>query len=284
MRFLLLLVTTSIFMALLASSPSYAKALNTDIVYQRILETKTIRCGYSDWAPFIVTDPNTKEISGVMKDIMDEIGKRLGVKVKWTASIGWGEIVEAANSNKIDLFCNTVWTDKVQLQNMSLSRPLYYTPTYLYVRADDHRFDNNYDSVNKSEIVIVGIDGDTSYVTMRDHFPAAQVMALPNTNGISDQLMSLVAKKADIALGEPAAIRDFSNKNPNQVRQVDGPPLFIMNEVLVTRAGEQQLVNVIDTILQSLINEGFVKKVLKKHDVDTSYPPLADFVIPSMKN
>jgi polar amino acid transport system substrate-binding protein len=255
---------------------------DSDVVYKRVMHTQTIKCGYSDWTPFIVTDPNTKQISGIMKDVMDEIGKRLGVKVEWTVSIGWGEIVEAANSGKIDLFCNTVWTDKAQLQNMSLSRPLYYTPTYLYVRQGDHRFDRRYDRVDDPKITIVGIDGDTSYITMRDYFPKANMLALPNMNGISDQLISIVSKKGDVALAEPAAVADFASKDPGKIRQVDGPPIFIMNEVLVTRAGEQQLINVINTILYSLINEGFIDKTLRKHGVMTSYAPNPDFKMPDM--
>ncbi|MGE0252444.1 MAG: substrate-binding periplasmic protein [Dongiaceae bacterium] len=261
--------------------PAHAEIAQNKI-YERVMRTKIIQCGYSDWAPFIVTDPNTKQPSGIMKDIMDEIGKRLGVRVEWTASLGWGEIVEAANSGKIDLFCNTVWTDKVQLQNMSLSRPLFYTPTYAYARINDGRFDNNYEAINDPKITIVGIDGDTSYVTMQDHFPKAKMLALPNMNGIADQLLSVIAKKGDVTLGDPSAFEDFTLKNPGKIKQIKGKPLFIMNEVLVTRAGEQQLINVIDSILYSLINEGFIEKIFKKYKINSSFAPKPDFDLPAM--
>jgi ABC-type amino acid transport substrate-binding protein len=270
-------LSSILILMILAFSTTVRAERAQDIVYDRVMSSKTIHCGYSDWAPFIMTDPNTKEISGIMKDIMDEIGIRMGVKILWETSIGWGEIVEATNSGKIDMFCNTVWTDKAQLQNMSLSRPLYYTPTYLYARADDQRFDHHYEKANTPDITIVGIDGDTSYILMADHFPKSKMLALPNTNGISDQLMSLMSKKADLALGEPAAVSDFTSKNPGKIRQVSGEPLYMMNEVLVTRAGEQQFINVINTVLQSLINEEFIGRTLKKYNVTTSYAPRPDF-------
>lgn len=262
---------------------SSAKAeLVHDKVYERIMQTKTIHCGYADWAPFIVTDPNTKQVSGLMKEVMDEIGKRMGVKVEWTASLGWGEVTVAANGGKIDMFCNTIWTDVAQLQNMSLSRPLFYTPTYAYVRANDHRFDNNYEAINQPETTIIGIDGDTTYLTMTERFPKAKMLGLPNISGISEQVSSLLTKKGDVTLADPSAIGDFSRKNPGKIKQVPGKPLFIMNEVLVTRAGEQQLMNVINTALYSLINEGFLDNLFKKYGITTSYIPKPDFDLPEM--
>ena len=271
-----------LFAAFLVISTSAKAELVHDTAYQRIMATKVIHCGYSDWAPFIVTDPNTHQVSGIMKEVMDEIAKRMGVKVEWTASLGWGEITSAANGGKIDMFCNTVWTDKAQLQNMSLSRPLFYTPTYAYARADDKRFDNNYDAINKPETIIVGIDGDTTYLTMEERFPKAKMLALPNTDGVAEQLMSIMTKKGDVTLADPSVIQDFSKTNPGKIKQVPGKPLFIMNEVLVTRAGEQQLMNVVNTILYSLINEGFISETFRKYDINSSYPPKPDFDLPEM--
>lgn len=259
------------------------QAVEQDRVYDRVMKSKTIRCGYSDWPPFIVTDPNTKRVSGIMKDIMDEIGKRAGLKIEWTASLGWGEIVEAANSNKIDLFCNTVWTDKVQLQNMSITRPLYYTPTFAYARADDKRFDNNYERINSPKTTIVGIDGDTSMVTMQDHFPKAKMLSLPNASGLAEQLESVKTGKGDVTLADASVMEDFEKKNPGAIKQVQGKPLFVMNEVLVTRAGEQQLMNVIDSVLVSLINEGFIEEAFKKYNVTNSYMPRPDFDRPAIQ-
>jgi ABC-type amino acid transport substrate-binding protein len=277
------LIKPVLFTVLLALMPVFAKAeIVHDKAYEHIMQTKTIHCGYSDWAPFLVTNPNTHEVTGIMPEIMNEIAKRMGVKVEWTASLGWGEITSAANSGKIDMFCNTLWPDKAQLQNMSLSRPLFYTPIYVYARQGDDRFDNKYDAINDSKITIVGIDGDSSYYIMEDSFPKAKMLGLPNEDGVADQLISLTSKKGDVTLADPSIIEDFSKTNPNKIKQVKGEPLYIMNEVLVTRAGEQQLMNVINTVLYNLINEGFIDKTLQKYKITSSYPPKPDFVPPAM--
>jgi len=260
------------------AKPSFA--LEQDKVYERVMKTKTIRCGYSDWAPFLVIDPNTNEITGAMKDVMEEIGKRLDVKIEWTAVLGWGDITTAANTDKIDLFCNTVWTDKAQLQNMSLSRPVYYSPTYAFARADDKRFDKNYDAINDPNVRIVGIDGDTGYITMQKYFPKATMIALPSNAQTSEMPVNLQTKKADIFLSDISFADEYTKKNPGQIRRVPGKPLFIMNEVFVTRAGEQQLMNVLDTVLISMINDGFIAKTLKDYGVTASFAPEPDVKLP----
>ena len=261
--------------------PVFAQAeIIHDKVYESVMQTKTLRCGYADYAPWIMTDPNTKQVTGIMREVMDEIGKRMGVKVEWTASMGWGEITTAANSGKIDLFCNTVWTDKAQLRNMSLSRPLYYTPTYAYVRVDDVRFDHDYMAINDPKITIAGIDGDSSYIVMQDSFPKATMLALPNTATPSEQILSVLTKKADVFLADPSIFQEYNKSNPGKIRQVKGAPLFVMNEVLVTRAGEQQLMNVINTVLYSLINEGVIARIIHKYGVTTSLAPRPDVDLP----
>ncbi len=280
MRFLGFLL---IILTVCSSLPARAELVH-DKAYEAVMASGKIRCGYSEWAPFLIIDPNTNQVSGIMKDIMDEIGKRIGVKVEWTASIGWGEITSAANSGKIDMFCNTTWPDKAQLHSMSISRPLFYTPTYAYVRQGDTRFDNNYNAINNPSITIAGIDGDSSYTTMQDHFPKAKMLALPNSADISQMVLSVTTKKADMILADPAAIADYNAKadKDKKLVRVKGKPLFVMSEILVTRAGEQQLMNVINTVLYSLINEGFLEDVLKKYSAGASYAPQPEVKLPEL--
>lgn len=167
---------------------------------------------------------------------------------------------------------------------MSLSRPLFYTPTYAYVRQGDTRFDNNYAAINDPKITIVGIDGDSSYLTMQDHFPKAKMLALSNSADISQQILNVVTKKADVTLADPSVIDDYNKKAEadKKLVRVKGKPLFVMSEILVTRAGEQQLMNVINTVLYNLINEGFMEELLKKYSLTSSYAPQPEVKLPEL--
>jgi ABC-type amino acid transport substrate-binding protein len=57
--------------------------------YDRVVQSKTLRCGYVVSAPHTMKDPNTGQMSGIMYDIAEEMGKRLGIKIVWNEEVTW---------------------------------------------------------------------------------------------------------------------------------------------------------------------------------------------------
>jgi len=50
--------------------------------FDRVMRTKTLRCGYTIYPPFFSKDPNTGEFSGLFHDFTEQIGKELGIKIE----------------------------------------------------------------------------------------------------------------------------------------------------------------------------------------------------------
>jgi hypothetical protein len=59
-------------------------AASSDQVYERVMKTGVIRCGYINWWPAVVRDPETKQMKGYVVDYINEMGKVLDLKVEWT--------------------------------------------------------------------------------------------------------------------------------------------------------------------------------------------------------
>ncbi|HBM91071.1 MAG TPA: hypothetical protein DD400_04245, partial [Rhodospirillaceae bacterium] len=72
-------------------------------VYDRVLRTETIRCGYSVWKPLMWVDPNSNKKMGIFPDLMEEIGRRLGLKIVWQEELGWGMVVESVKTGRVDM-------------------------------------------------------------------------------------------------------------------------------------------------------------------------------------
>ena len=136
MRKLLLILALLI---TLHSVPTHAE----DQIFDRVIANKTIHCGYFVWPPYIEKDANTGKISGINYEVMEAIGKNLGIKIEWTQEIGMGEIITALNSGKVDMMCPSVWPDPVKLQQLTLTRPTFYNTVIAVVRAGDKRFDGD---------------------------------------------------------------------------------------------------------------------------------------------
>ena len=78
-------------------------------VYDRVMRTGTIRCGYNTEPPFVVIDPNTRKVSGAGVDIVEEMGKLLGLKVEWAEQVGWDMMAAGLQNGRYDLACNGKW-------------------------------------------------------------------------------------------------------------------------------------------------------------------------------
>lgn len=65
-------------------------AAHAESVYERVIKSGTLKCGYIPYPPAMIVDPNTGEKSGIFYEFMNEVGKRLSLKVEWVQESGWG--------------------------------------------------------------------------------------------------------------------------------------------------------------------------------------------------
>ncbi len=248
----------------LLTGMNYAYA--AEATYDRVMADKTIRCGYFTWPPYIAKDPNTGKLSGINYDIMEAIGKNLGLKIEWTAEIGVGDVVAALETNKADVMCATVWPNAARTQSLTLTKPTFYSIAYAFVRADDKRFDGDLGKANDKAIKVSGIDGDITADLAIEKLPNATRAFLPQTASGSEILLQLMTKKADIALVDEGMVNDFMKTNPGTLRKVANvAPARIFGEHLPVRRGEYHLRDMLDVSIQQLINDGLMDELVKKY-------------------
>lgn len=240
---------------------------------QRVIDSGVLRCGYATSPPVLVKDANTGKISGSDYQIVEAIGKKLGLKVEWTEEVGWGNFIEGLRNNRYDMMCGSLWPDAARIKFLSLTRPVYYDRLLAYARADDHRFDGKMDSINDPQVTIAALDGDASYSIAQQRFPKAKILALPQMAVVSDMMMSLITKKADIIFLDPVRTAVFEKENKGKIAPVkDITPLQVIGTSFGVKGGELQLRDMIDTALRELINDGTVEKLLAETSKDIAAP------------
>jgi hypothetical protein len=73
-----------------------------DTVYDRVMKSQTIRCGYGLWSVYLHKDPNTGKMGGIYYDYMEALGKNLGLKIEWTEEVGWGDYIAGLKGDRFD--------------------------------------------------------------------------------------------------------------------------------------------------------------------------------------
>jgi polar amino acid transport system substrate-binding protein len=233
---------------------------------ERILDTRQIRCSYIDYAPYITKDPNTGNLSGIFYELTRKIGELADFDIQWQAETTIGTFTEDLELHKYDLFAGGLWPEAKQAKVVNYSLPVFYSGLGIYVRTDDHRFDNAPTHLNDPRFRIATIDAEMSHIVQRSDFPEASVLGLPSTTDISMLAESVVLRKADATIIEKAVANLYMKHNPGALRNLtDAKPIRIFENTWAFAHEASRLKAVLDTAIKEMLFSGYVDKVLAKY-------------------
>lgn len=254
-----------------------AYAADDHSTYDRVMKSGKIRCGYAMSPPVMVKDPNTGEMSGLDVEIWEEIGKELGLEIEWTAELGWGSFIEDLRVGRVDAFCTELWPDPARSKFLSVAGPVVFSFLDAYVRSDDFRFDGDLSKINDPAIKIPAIEGDVGVTIAQNGFPDASIDYLPQMATLSEMFLSVLTKKSDVLFVEQAHLKALDENNRGKIRKVENVPhAFTFASYYGVLAGETQLRDMIQLVLDTMKNDGRLEKLAHKYS-DSYVVPRKDF-------
>ncbi len=257
-----------------AIAPASGSALD------RIIEKGVLRCAYIPYPPFFEINPNTGEKFGLSYDLMEEIGKKLNLKIEWTEEVAWGNLTEGLKTNRYDAVCSAIWQNSARSLHADFSKPYGYSVVEVWARADDARFDHNLNAINSEMIKISVIDGEATTSLADENFPKAQKISLPQYSPFSDLFLNVKNGKADIVLAEPKIATEFLKSNPNSLKKVNtDKPISAYPIVIGLPKGETELKTTIDNTLDEIFFTREIEKIMEKYNLtkDDFYLPARPF-------
>jgi ABC-type amino acid transport substrate-binding protein len=210
-------------------------------------------------------------MSGVFVDTLNKAAENMGLKVNWNAEVGWGEMIEALNSNKCDIIGSPAWSNSTRGRSAEFAQPIYYSAINAYVRASDNRFDNDIYVANNVNYKIATVDGETSQLIASRQFPNAKTLELPQLTDVSQMLLNVADRKADMAFLEPTIANEYIKNNPGRVKNVSiNKPVVIYGNVMMVKKGEFTFKTTIDNAITELLNNGYIDGLIDTYEKD--YP------------
>lgn len=248
---------------------------NSSGTYENVLSSKTIRCGYVPYPPGLIKNPNTGAITGIFAEALQSSAKDLGYKIEWSEEVGWGTMIEGLNTGRYDAVCSPVWANSTRAQFAEFTNPIFYSGIGVYVRADDRRFDGDLSSIDTSNVTLATIDGEMTSIVADQDYPKAKRVALPQNADVSQVLLNVVNKKADVTFVEPYVAEEFMKANPGALRNLvpQRPVRVFANGVMVAK-GNYKLKGLLDAMIAEAVNSGRADKMIAKYDIGqgTFYP------------
>lgn len=235
-------------------------------VYDRVMKSGTIRCGYGIFPPYCMKDPNTGKLSGIFVDILNEAGKNLSLKIDWAEEVGWANIIQGLETDRYDVIPTGIWPNASRGKHGSFSIPLFYNVYKAYARQKDNRFDNDLQSINSESVIIATIDGYTVQYIAQKRFPRARMLTHPDMCDGGQVFLDIVSNKADVTFADPSLAKIFLQSHPDSIKEVGKKPISLQSNTMMFKIGETAFKSMLDTALTELINTGYVDTILNKYE------------------
>lgn len=237
-------------------------------VYDRVIRTGELRCGYFTWKPSFIKDANTGEMSGLFHDYMEELGGALHLKIVWAEEVALGDVPAALQSGRIDAMCSSTFVISERARVMDFIQPLYFVPLHAYARVDDSRFDGfTTEAFNTAAYKVAILEGGVTSIIQRYYLPQAQTYELPQFTSPAELFASLAMGKADFVLYERYTFEDYNAHNPGKLKRVTGQPIKIFPLAVAVAKNQDALREMLDTATTDLQLAGALEKIIAKYEV-----------------
>lgn len=260
----LLMLVASVF---ILGSCNNSNTTNTAETKNEVFVNKTIKVGYISYPPGFIVDPNTKEKSGIFNDVLVEIAKRNGLSIDYKEEVTWATMIEVLKTDRVNLIANPVWATQERKENADFSKPVYFSPIGVFVRADDNRFDVDRTKINDPKIKIAAVDGEINNFIGKSDFPKAELKPFPNNIDVAQLFLEIQAKKKDVTFAEPMFAYDYMQKNPGKLKNIgEKSPIRNYPNCYMYKKGESKVGDFLNAEIDKLIKDGTIDKIIAKYE------------------
>ena len=165
-------IITSLFLALLLTVTAQAESK-----LQTILKNKELRVGTTgDWDPMSVKDPATNSYKGFDIDVMNELAKDMGVKVKFVPT-DWKTIVSGITADRYDISTSVTKTPK-RAEVAGFTETYYKYGTVPLVLKKNLKKFSTWDSLNNKDVTIATTLGTSQEEKAKEFFPKSKLKSV----------------------------------------------------------------------------------------------------------
>lgn len=233
-------------------------------LYDRVMRTRTIRCGYAPLEPILSKDTDTGKLSGLAYDLMETIGKKLSLQIEWAGESGFASMTQDVASGRYDMICSTHMITAARARAVDFSSPVIFSPLSVFVRQEDDKFDTDWNALNSSKAVFSAIDGTATLSVASKFFPKAGIMALPEMSSVAEVFLAVQSKKANVTIAPAYEGLLFSEKNDGAIR-ILGDPLILMPFSFQIPQNEYRFKAMIEGTLDELRANGTIEQLMEKY-------------------
>jgi len=155
----------------------FTTVANAESRLQTIQKNGELRVGTTgDWDPMSMKDPATNKYKGFDIDVMNELAKNMGVKVKFVPT-DWKTIVSGITANRYDLSTSVTKTPK-RAEVAGFTETYYkYGTVPLVLKKNSKKF-STWSSLNNKDVTIATTLGTSQEEKAKEFFPKSKLKSV----------------------------------------------------------------------------------------------------------
>lgn len=200
----------------------YPDGVGTPSVADRITASKTLRCSYMIWDPYLKYDARTGKLSGIAYDYINTVAANNGLQVEWTAEVGIDQLAAHLDADKSDMFCMPCSPVPEYDAVLDFGGSFGKLPYYTYV-PEGSTLDT--DQLQKAHFVVV--DGYIPSAVTPKAYPHARITSLPLFTSMAELYDQLKYGKADALVNEHVSALNYMQHNPGVIKRYSDVPVVV---------------------------------------------------------
>ena len=163
-----------IILSILLAHPVFAQSKSR---LHKVLETGVLRVGTTgDWNPMTVRDPATNSYKGFDIDVMNELAKDMGVKLKFVPT-EWKTLINGIMADKYDISTSASVTPQ-RIRTVGFTKSYYQVTTVpLTLKKNLGQF-KDWDDIDKPTVTVAVTLGTSQEQQVKKFFPNAKIRSI----------------------------------------------------------------------------------------------------------
>ena len=240
----------------------FATSANAESRLKTIQQNGELRVGTTgDWDPMSMKDPATNKYKGFDIDVMNELAKDMGVKVKFVPT-EWKTIVSGITANRYDLSTSVPKTPK-RAEVAGFTETYYkYGTVPLVLKKNSKKF-STWNSLNNKNVTIATTLGTSQEEKAKEFFPKSK---LKSVEAPARDFQEVLSGRADGNITSSTEANKLVIKYPQLTIVNDGEknPAFL---AMMVPKGDKVWNDYVSKWIKSKKASGFFEILLSKYNL-----------------
>jgi len=237
-------------------------AANAESKLKTIQKNGELRVGTTgDWDPMTMKDPATNKYKGFDIDVMNELAKDLGVKVKFVPA-EWKTIVAGITADRYDISTSVTKTPK-RAEVAGFTTTYYKYGTVPLVLKKNLKKFSTWNSLNNKDVTIATTLGTSQEEKAKEFFPKSK---LQSVEAPARDFQEVLSGRADGNITSSTEANKLIIKYPQLAIVPDGEknPAFL---AMMVPKGDKIWNDYVSNWIKKKQSSGFFKKLLAKYNL-----------------